>query len=135
MMAVGAAGVISVVANVWPPNRARGGRRGARAAIGDGARASTLRLLPVMRALFLETNPIPVKAALSMLGFCRDELRLPLLPMTAGTARAPARRLARRGLLSSLRTVACRRNESEQRMTVPLIVCGAAGRMGRTWFA
>jgi 4-hydroxy-tetrahydrodipicolinate synthase len=39
-------------------------------------------LLPLMRALFLETNPVPVKAALSMMGFCRDELRLPLLPMS-----------------------------------------------------
>jgi 4-hydroxy-tetrahydrodipicolinate synthase len=37
-----------------------------------------------MRALFLETNPIPIKAAMAMLGFCRDELRLPLLPMTDG---------------------------------------------------
>ena len=35
-----------------------------------------------MRALFLETNPIPVKAAMAMMGYCREELRLPLLPMT-----------------------------------------------------
>jgi 4-hydroxy-tetrahydrodipicolinate synthase len=35
-----------------------------------------------MRSLFLETNPIPVKAALAMMGLCRDELRLPLLPMS-----------------------------------------------------
>jgi 4-hydroxy-tetrahydrodipicolinate synthase len=41
-------------------------------------------LLPLMRALFLETNPIPIKAAMSMLGYCRDELRLPLVPMSAG---------------------------------------------------
>jgi 4-hydroxy-tetrahydrodipicolinate synthase len=37
-----------------------------------------------MRALFLEVNPIPIKAAMSMLGFCRDELRLPLVPMSEG---------------------------------------------------
>ena len=36
-----------------------------------------------MRALFLETNPIPVKAAVAMLGLCEDELRLPLVSMTA----------------------------------------------------
>ena len=44
-----------------------------------------------MRAAFLETNPILVKAALAMLGRCADELRLPLLPMTA----APRERLRR----------------------------------------
>jgi 4-hydroxy-tetrahydrodipicolinate synthase len=41
-------------------------------------------LLPLMRTLFLETNPVPVKAALSMMGFCHDELRLPLLPLSEG---------------------------------------------------
>jgi 4-hydroxy-tetrahydrodipicolinate synthase len=41
-------------------------------------------MLPLVRALFLETNPIPVKAALSMMGYCRDELRLPLVPMSDG---------------------------------------------------
>jgi 4-hydroxy-tetrahydrodipicolinate synthase len=47
-------------------------------------------MFPLMRALFLETNPIPVKAAMSMLGHCKDELRLPLLPMSDG-ARAKLR--------------------------------------------
>ena len=47
-------------------------------------------MLPVLRACFLETNPIPVKAALAMLGQCADELRLPLLPMT-DAARAKLR--------------------------------------------
>lgn len=40
-------------------------------------------MLPLIRVLFLETNPIPVKAALAMMGYCRDELRLPLLSMSA----------------------------------------------------
>jgi 4-hydroxy-tetrahydrodipicolinate synthase len=39
-------------------------------------------MLPLIRTLFLETNPIPVKAAMSMLGYCADELRMPLLPMS-----------------------------------------------------
>ena len=38
-------------------------------------------LLPLFRALFVETNPIPVKTAASLLGFCSDEMRLPLVPM------------------------------------------------------
>jgi 4-hydroxy-tetrahydrodipicolinate synthase len=82
ILAVGGAGVISVVANVLP-------RRSA-AAVGaalegdwTAARRLHYELLPVIRALFLETNPIPVKAALAMMGYCRDELRLPLLPMSA----------------------------------------------------
>ncbi len=82
VMAVGGVGVISVLANVLPKQSAAA--YGA-ALAGDWATARRLHyeLLPVMRALFLETNPIPVKAALSMLGICRDELRLPLVPMSA----------------------------------------------------
>ena len=50
--------------------------------IGKSPGDYTTRCLPLMQALFLETNPVPVKAALAMMGFCRDELRLPLVPMT-----------------------------------------------------
>jgi len=88
LIAVGAVGVISVVANALPAASA--------AAVGaalagdwEVARDRHYRLLPVMRALFLETNPIPIKAALAMMGFCRDVLRLPLLPMSE----APRERL------------------------------------------
>jgi 4-hydroxy-tetrahydrodipicolinate synthase len=83
VMAVGGAGVISVVANVMPRESAA---MTAAAAAGDWARARELhyRMLPLIRALFLETNPIPVKAALAMMGYCKDELRLPLLPMSEG---------------------------------------------------
>lgn len=81
IMAVGGVGVISVVANVMPKESAEmvaACRRGD----WDTARRLHYRLLPLMRALFLETNPIPVKAALAMMGYCRDEVRLPLLPMS-----------------------------------------------------
>lgn len=81
ILAVGGVGVISVAANVWP----RQSSDAVRAAIaGDlpTARRLHFELLPLIRALFLETNPIPVKAALYRMGYCRDELRLPLLPMT-----------------------------------------------------
>jgi 4-hydroxy-tetrahydrodipicolinate synthase len=82
IIAVGGTGVISVVANCLP--REWSEAVGA-ALAGDWPRARRLHyaLLPVIRALFLETNPIPTKAAMSMLGYCRDELRLPLLPMSA----------------------------------------------------
>jgi 4-hydroxy-tetrahydrodipicolinate synthase len=83
IMAVGGAGVISVVGNILPKESAA---VTSAMLAGDVVRArkTHFRLLPVMKALFLETNPIPVKAALSMMGHCRDELRLPLLPMTDG---------------------------------------------------
>jgi 4-hydroxy-tetrahydrodipicolinate synthase len=47
------------------------------------ARELHLRLLPLFDALFCETNPIPVKAALALQGLVEDEIRLPLLPLGA----------------------------------------------------
>jgi 4-hydroxy-tetrahydrodipicolinate synthase len=51
---------------------------------GDWERARELHyeLLPLFRALFVETNPIPVKAAASILGLCSDEMRLPMIPLS-----------------------------------------------------
>jgi 4-hydroxy-tetrahydrodipicolinate synthase len=83
IMAVGGVGVISVIGNLLPKESAAA----ANAALsGDWQLARRLhyRLIPLIRALFLETNPIPVKAAAFMMGICRDELRLPLLPMSEG---------------------------------------------------
>ena len=64
----------------------------ARAGDLEGARRSQYRLLPLMDANFLETNPTPVKAGLSLLGKVRDGVRLPLVP--AGAATRDALRLA-----------------------------------------
>ena len=54
---------------------------------GNGAEALRLhqQLLPLMDALFFESNPIPLKAALKLLGLCEDGLRLPLVPASAAT--------------------------------------------------
>ncbi|MBQ6002250.1 MAG: dihydrodipicolinate synthase family protein, partial [Synergistaceae bacterium] len=46
-----------------------------------GAAELQCRYLPLISALFCETNPIPVKAAMNAMGFCEDYLRLPLVPM------------------------------------------------------
>jgi 4-hydroxy-tetrahydrodipicolinate synthase len=81
-LSVGAAGVISVASNVVPRRVARmvqDFRAGRVAASLRGHR----ELYPLFKNLFLETNPIPVKAALSMMGMIADELRLPLVPMSA----------------------------------------------------
>lgn len=80
MMAAGAVGAISVVANVLPLQAAaitRAALSGCTAQAADAQQA----LLPLIRALFVQVSPIPVKAALSMLGQCEDVLRLPLTPL------------------------------------------------------
>jgi 4-hydroxy-tetrahydrodipicolinate synthase len=79
-MAVGGKGVISVTANLLPREMAEMIHS---AEAGDYAKARPLhdRLYPLHAAMFLETNPIPVKTALSLMGKCSDELRLPLCPM------------------------------------------------------
>ncbi len=81
MLSVGAKGVISVVANVAPRETAE---MCSSFHEGNAGRARELhaRLFPLIKALFLETNPIPVKAALASLGLCSPELRLPLTPLS-----------------------------------------------------
>ncbi|WP_257307182.1 4-hydroxy-tetrahydrodipicolinate synthase [Geothrix campi] len=83
-IAVGASGLISVLGNVLPRETAA---MIAAARQGNAAEALRLhqQLLPLMDALFLESNPIPLKAALKMLGLCGDGLRLPLVPAVAAT--------------------------------------------------
>lgn len=82
MMAVGAKGVITVTANVVPKEMAQltasflAGRL-------DEARRIHFALSPLFAALFYETNPIPVKEALAMMGKIDSELRLPLCTMGA----------------------------------------------------
>ena len=80
MMALGGAGVISTVANIAPKEMAAVANAGLKKDW-DTAAALQLQLVPLIRALFTETNPIPVKTALSLMGMCEAELRLPLAPM------------------------------------------------------
>jgi 4-hydroxy-tetrahydrodipicolinate synthase len=80
LVALGGRGVISVASNVAPGVVSDM----VRALLeGDWERGRELHyeLLPLFRALFVETNPIPVKTAASLLGLCSDEMRLPLVPM------------------------------------------------------
>ena len=82
LLALGGDGVISVVANVAPALMAQMVEK---ALSGDytGAREMHYRLLPLMRALFIETNPIPVKAALEIMGHAQAHYRLPLVRPTS----------------------------------------------------
>ncbi|MBN1943664.1 MAG: 4-hydroxy-tetrahydrodipicolinate synthase [Phycisphaerae bacterium] len=78
--AVGGSGVISVLANVLPAEVRR---------LWDFIEAQEmhdactqhLKLFPLFRGMFVQTNPIPIKAALAMIGLCGDEMRLPMTPL------------------------------------------------------
>lgn len=85
LMAVGAKGVVSVVSNVVPAGM-RQLCDAAAAGKFEEARAIHFRLFPLMKTLFLETSPAPVKKALELMGKIGGEIRLPLVPMSeAGT--------------------------------------------------
>jgi len=80
-MSVGAVGVISVVSNMIP----REVTEMTHAALkGDFERAGRIhtKLFPLFKDLFCETNPIPLKAAMAMMGLCEETYRLPLVPMS-----------------------------------------------------
>ena len=83
MLAMGAAGTISVLSNVAPKESVAMTDAFFAGKIEEAA-AWQCRLLPLINALFSEVNPIPVKAAVSALGFGEDYLRLPLTPMEEG---------------------------------------------------
>ncbi|HHT53854.1 MAG TPA: 4-hydroxy-tetrahydrodipicolinate synthase [Clostridiales bacterium] len=81
LLSLGAAGVISVLSNVLPGETSQICKH---FFAGDvaGSAALQFKYFPLVRALFCEVNPIPVKAALSAMGFCENYLRLPLVPMS-----------------------------------------------------
>ena len=84
LMACGADGVISVASNVAPKQMKALTRAVAASDLKEAIRLNN-SLMPLYHACFVESNPIPVKAALSLMGLCRDEMRLPLLAATGGT--------------------------------------------------
>jgi 4-hydroxy-tetrahydrodipicolinate synthase len=91
LFAIGGRGVISVVSNVAP---AEFSAMWDAAAAGDWKKARELhyRTFPLSEGLFIESNPIPVKAALALMGKIADEIRAPLYPMT-GANRDKLRKL------------------------------------------
>ena len=76
-LALGGRGVISVMSNLLPKTTAKLCRDYFEGRI-DEALATQLQLLPFIKSLFLETNPAPIKFAMSEKGFCTPEVRLPL---------------------------------------------------------
>jgi 4-hydroxy-tetrahydrodipicolinate synthase len=97
-MAVGAQGVISVASNVAPREVATMVRA---FAVGDVKKALQIhqKLYPLFKDLFIETNPVPVKAALAMLGLVDEEYRLPLVQMSAANRAALKAAMKAAGIL------------------------------------
>lgn len=87
LLAVGGHGVISVAANLIPAPLVEMWRAWEDGRT-DRARELFFKMLPLFKALFVETNPIPLKAALEMAGFMEGEMRLPMCPPRPETAAA-----------------------------------------------
>lgn len=100
LMSIGARGVISVVANVAPRESAQ-----LVTACLEGQYRQALevhkKLFPLSESMFYETNPIPAKTALRLLGLDGGELRLPLVPMSAANEAKLKTALVRFGLLKA----------------------------------
>ncbi len=86
LMASGADGVISVASNVAPEMMKALTSAVSRSDLKEAIRLNN-SLMPLYHACFVESNPVPVKAALSLMGLCSDEMRLPLLPAVTETKR------------------------------------------------
>jgi len=97
MLAIGARGIVSVVGNVAPKPM-----KDLLDAFTEGrlldAQAQHFKLLPLMHALFLESNPAPAKSLLCDMGICANELRLPLVPVEPKTAEAVRKAAATAGV-------------------------------------
>ena len=98
MMSLGAKGVISVLSNVMPRETHE---MTAAALSGDfkTAAALQLKLLKLIHALFIETNPIPVKEAVNQMGFAAGGCRLPLYEMADETKAVLTAEMKKQGLL------------------------------------
>jgi len=100
VLSIGGTGVVSVAANIVPKETAE-----MVAAFQKGEFEKALRLhyklLPLIKALFLETNPIPVKTAMGLLGMCEPGLRLPMCGMSEANLEKLKKALKEYGLLKS----------------------------------
>ncbi|MFH1460709.1 MAG: 4-hydroxy-tetrahydrodipicolinate synthase [Candidatus Omnitrophota bacterium] len=98
VLSIGGIGVISVVANIVPADVAKLVDEFEK---GDIKKAQSIhyKLLPLIRAMFLETNPACIKTAMEMMGMCEPGLRLPLAPMDQDNIKKLEKALRDYGLL------------------------------------
>jgi len=98
VLSIGGIGVISVVANIAPRDVADLVNTFQKGDI-KGAQQLHYKLLPLIKAVFIETNPIPVKTAMGLLGMCEPDLRLPMCSMRADNLEKLKKALKDYGLL------------------------------------
>lgn len=98
VLSIGGTGIISVVANIVPKDVADLVSAFERGDI-TGARELHYKLLPLIKAVFLETNPIPIKTAMGLLGMCEPDLRLPMCSMSEANLEKLKKALKDFGLL------------------------------------
>lgn len=98
VLSIGGTGIISVVANIVPKDVAALVDEFEKGNI-KKAREIHYRLLPLVKAMFIETNPIPVKTAMGLLGLCKPDLRLPMCAMASGNLERLKKALLDYGLL------------------------------------
>jgi len=98
VLSVGGTGVVSVVANIVPRDTADLVKAWEEGRI-DEAKGLFYKLLPLCQAMFFETNPIPVKTSLGLMGKIQDEMRLPLYPMAPANLEKLKKALSEYGLI------------------------------------
>ncbi len=98
ILSIGGIGVISVVANIVPKDVAALVAEFEKGNL-KKAREIHYKLLPLIKAMFIETNPIPVKTAMGLLDMCEPDLRLPLCPMSEENLEKLKKALREYGLL------------------------------------
>ena len=98
VLSIGGAGVVSVAANIVPRDTADLVKAWEEGKI-DEAKGLFYKLLPLCQAMFFETNPIPVKTSLGLMGKIQDEMRLPLYPMAPANLEKLKKALSEYGLI------------------------------------
>ncbi len=98
VLAIGGTGVISVVANIEPADTANMINEWEKGNI-EEAKRLYYKLLPLCQAMFYETNPVPVKTSLALMGKIGDEMRLPLAPLSEGNLEKLKKALKAYGLI------------------------------------
>ncbi len=98
LMALGGKGVISTVANIAPKEMSQLTEACLKGNWEKG-RELQFKLVPLIRSVFIETNPIPIKTALGLMGKCTGELRLPMTPMSEGNLKKLKQAMADFGLI------------------------------------
>jgi 4-hydroxy-tetrahydrodipicolinate synthase len=99
VLAIGGKGVVSVAANIVPADTANLVKEWEKGNIKE-AKDLYYKLLPLCQAMFYETNPVPVKTSLALMGMIGDEMRLPLAPLSPVNLEKLIKALRSYGLLS-----------------------------------